>query len=240
MKLFISIFATMLSLASAAAAGNPAMTDSESADTLRTEMRSADKYVMPLNLTARDFITKVYGFVEDETTREGTVKASGRLCGLVPQEDEFGLWLNPECGYAVSYYGMTPDVEAMARFEKERLSNYGFFFLFPYKEGMREDANRRQSEFTGCLLQELHDLGLVVSLNEATDAIFDAVSDYEGNFVDLRLIEEVVSPDGSEYPDKMSAKCEASAMTPESKGRFILILNVEPGGFTVSDNLAAN
>lgn len=212
------------------------------ADTTRTEILPVVKLTMPLSLTARDFITKVYGFIDPSCSKSQCIEAASKAASIVPQDDEFGLWLNAGNGYAVSYYGMRPDVEAMAQFDNAKLSNYGFFFLFPYDSGNREQANSKQAEFCGSLLQELRDMGLTLGRPIQTDAIFEAVGDYAGNNVEIRLVEEVVSADGSDgaqYADAMSAKCEASAAGPDASGRFILILNVEPSAFSQADNLAA-
>lgn len=209
------------------------------ADTVTVVSEPIVKLTMPLSLTAHDFITKVYGFIDSGCTKDQVVEASRRVAAIVPEEDEFGLWLSGDNGYSVSYYGMKPEVEAMVQYEKDRVSNYGFFFLFPYGQGEREKANSRQSEFCGALLQELYDIGLSIGQPHVTDAVFEAIGDYMGNYVDIRLLEEVFAPDGVVYNYRLSAQIEA-ASAKDSKGRFIVILNVEPRGFTEADDMAAN
>ncbi len=89
------------------------------------------------------------------------------------------------------------------------------------------------------MLQELYDIGLSIGQPHVTDAVFEAIGDYMGNYVDIRLLEEVFAPDGVVYNDRLSAQIEA-ASAKDSKGRFIVILNVEPRGFTEADDMAAN
>lgn len=179
---------------------------------------------MPLDLTAGDFVTKVYGVIDPAASRGDVVRQAEHRLAMTPAADEFGLWLEKEDGYAVRYYGMEPDVTAMARFDNDSVSDFGFFFLFPYEDGRREEANRRQAEFCGSLLQEMHDIGLVLGVNSMSDALFEAMGDYAGRFVEVRLIEE---------------KQDAAGGTPDSDGRFVLILSVEPGAFTAADELRA-
>ena len=62
------------------------------------------------------------------------------------------------------------------------------------------------------------DIGLPMDLNTATDDLFEAVGDYNGSFVDVRLLDE--KNEGGD-------------------GRFILILSVEPGAFTAADDIVA-
>ncbi len=219
--------------ASASASGSESLLS----DTVRTETAPAVRLSMPLALTARDFITKIYGFIDPRCTQAQTVEAARRIASVIPEADEFGLWLNADNGYAVSYYGMQPDVEAMAQFDGNQVSNYGFFFLFPYSPGEREKANSRQTEFCSSLLQELHDLGLSIRHDTGSDAIFEAIGDFAGNSVDIRLIEEFIAPDGENTADAMSAAVASASA--DKEGRFIVVLNVEPGAFSAADDLAA-
>lgn len=194
---------------------------------------------MPLELTAHDFITRVYGFADNKGDKAHIVAESKQHAGVEPTADEFGLWMNPENGYSISYYGMCPYVEALATFDDDTLSSYGFFFIFPYSAGERDNANHEQSRFCGSLLQEIYDIGVRMAVTDLTDALFHTIGYTDGNCLDIRLIEEVASPDGSEYSDKMSASCEMAAVTPDSHGRFVVILNVEPDAETEADELVA-
>lgn len=209
-----------------------------SADNTGTIQRES-QLQMPLELTAHDFITKVYGFADNKGDKARIVAESRQHTGAEPVADEFGLWLNPENGYSISYYGMCPYVEALATFDEDTLSSYGFFFIFPYSAGERDNANHEQSRFCGSLLQEIYDIGIQMAVTDLTDALFHTIGYTDGNCLDIRLVEEVASPDGSEYSDKMSACCEMAAVTSDSHGRFVVILNVEPDAGTEADELVA-
>lgn len=164
---------------------------------------------LPLELKAKDFITKVYGILDSDMNKDEIVSATQTVVSLVPEEDEYGLWLESGNGYSISYYGMTPEVSARAAFDEgNNVSDYGFFFLFPYSDGGREEANSRQAKFSGALLQEFLDMGLAMEVDTLSDAIYEVSGDYENDLVDVRLIEEHETDDNS--------------------GRFILILTVNP------------
>ena len=57
-----------------------------------------------------------------------------------------------------------------------------------------------------------------MGVDTSADALFEACGDYNGNFVNVRLLDE-----------KMG----------NSEGRYVLYLSVEPRAFTPADNLAA-
>ncbi len=170
----------------------------------------------PVELTAHDLMTKVYGVV-DSSLSEDECRRSVRSClALEPQEDQSALWLDSADGYGVNYRGMQPEVSAMARYENGELSDYCFFFLFPMDEkDTRFGERSEQCEFCGSLLQEMHDMGMTAGADRLTDDLFNVIGEYEGNLVDVRLIGDA----GSD--------------------RYILIVGVEPGAFTEADNLAA-
>lgn len=241
MKTLLAIFAVTASSLFSTIEVSASDSEMTASDTVTVASRPIVKLTMPLSLTARDFITKVYGFIDPGSTRPQCIAAASRVAAITPQEDEYGLWLNDSGGYSVSYYGMRPQVEAMARFtdNESKVSEYAFFFLFPYTRGTRHSANERQAEFCGSLLQELHDMGLEIGQPQVTDAIFEAVGDYAGNMVDLRLIEEFIAPDGENRADAMTATVEKASI-PDVEGRFILVLHVQPGAFTEADSLAAS
>lgn len=178
---------------------------------------------MPLHLTARDFVTKVYGVLSPTLTSDETGKEATRRLAMTPSADNLGLWLEKQDGYSVNYYGMQPDVTAMALFSEDAVSDFGFFFLFPYSAGERKEAVERQVAFCGSLLQELQDIGAVMGNNLTTDAIFEAGGDYEGNFVLVRLIEEDAAGNQIDSPQQVLAEADSP-----SEGRFVLFLNVTP------------
>lgn len=162
-----------------------------------------------VGLTAEDFITKVYGVVDSGLGKEATRRAVCDALNIAPTEDEFGLWLERKDGYNIDYYGMRPEVSAMAAFDNDSVSNFGYFILFPYERGCRDEANVKQCSFCGSLLQEMRDIGLGLGSVPSEDALFEVVGSYDANVVDVRLVEEMP--------------------TANEGGRFILVLTVEPG-----------
>ena len=175
----------------------------------------------PVSLTAGDMVTKVYGVIDPESGKEECVARTRNLLSLHPQEDEGVLWLETADGFVVDYYGMQPGVSAMARYDTPDagVTDYGFFFLFPYTTDTRRQSIDMQSEFCGLLLQEMADCGLVMDLNTVTDDLFEAVGEHRGSLVDVRLLDDKQTPDS---------------------GRYILILSIEPGAFTPSDDILAD
>ena len=173
--------------------------------------------ILPVRLTAEDMVAKVYGVVDPESSKEECVARVRRALRLTPEEDEGVLWLERDGGYGINYYGLVPDVSAMARFENgdQSVSDFGYFFIFPYSEGAKSRSIREQTDFCSSLLQEMYDIGLPMDLNTATDDLFEAVGDYKGSLVDVRLLD-----------DKHQ----------DGNGRYILILSIEPKAFTPADN----
>ncbi len=103
------------------------------------------------------------------------------------------MWLDSSEGYCLSYYGMiVPQVSAIASIERDSVANFGFFFLFPFTTSNREDMNRRQAEFCGCLLQEMKDIGMTLAVISGSDSLFELAGDYMGNYVTVRLTDERV------------------------------------------------
>lgn len=196
---------------------NASETESEATDSITgTSMIASGR--MPVEMTAHDLVTKVYGVIDANVSRESLSEESSRMLNLMPEEDEFGLWLEHDCGYSISYYGQTPDVTAMAEFENDCVKDFAFFFLFPYSGDDKECVNKRQAEFCGCLLQEMQDMGIDLGLNVSAEALFELAGMYAGNFVEVRLIDELQ---------------DAGA------GRYVLYLKVEPDAVTSADCVAA-
>lgn len=170
---------------------------------------------VPVSLTAGDMVSKVYGVVDPNVCKDECVHQARTLLGVSPQEDVDALWLESADGFVVDYYGMRPQVSAMARYdngsERKGVADYGYFFLFPYTSDTKASSISSQSEFCGSLLQEMYDSGLALDLNTATDDLFEAVGEHNGSLVDVRLLD-----------DKQQI----------GDGRFILILSVEPYAFT--------
>ncbi len=242
MKTPITILAIMISsllcCPATVSAGSP---DAVSSDTTTVVTRSIVRLKMPVSLTVRDMISKVYGFIDPQVSRQQCLEALRVVADMTPQEDDYGMWLNEETGYGVSYYGMRPEVEARVQFEGKEgsASEYGFFFLFPYARGDRQNANDRQAEFCGYMLQELNDMGLEIGQTRVTDALFEVVGDYAGNIFNIRLVEEFTGPDGENRADAMTSIVEAASI-PDVEGRFVVVLQVEPDAFTPADSLASS
>lgn len=177
----------------------------------------------PVNLTATDMVTKVYGVISPDASRNECKRLASTLLCLTPEEDGDGLWLESANGYVVNYYGMEPEVSALATYRRdhpdEGASDYGFFFIFPYSASDRDMSVRSQADFCGALLQEMSDSGLDLSVNAATDDLFDVVGDYQGGLVNVRLLDDPgIAGDG----------------------RFILILSVQPDAFSPADDFVAD
>ena len=162
-----------------------------------------------LRVNAMDMLSKVYGTVSTAIGRQECVRSAQRDLALTPHFEEGALWLDSADGYALAYNGMSPEVSAMARYsDNDELSEYCYFFLFPFMDSGREHANKAQALFTGCLLQEMYDLGLDLGVNVESDDIMEVVGDMAGGSLEVRLMEDPTGPEG---------------------GRYILMLIVEPG-----------
>ncbi len=197
-------------------------TDSGAVSAKDAAAGSGDMILLPVPVTAEDMMTKLYGVVDTGVSKDECVRQSRSKLRLTPEEDNGVLWLESDGGYGVNYYGMFPAVSAMVRYgddgSADRVSDFGYFFLFPYTSAGKQEAIRDQADFCGSLLQEMADMGLAMDLNTATDDLFEAVGDYNGNFVDIRLLDEKGASDA---------------------GRYILILSIEPGAFTAADDFVA-
>lgn len=191
---------------------------------------------MPIKLTGIDLVSKVFGVLNptEVTDEKDCIEASEKIMNLVPSKDEYGLWLEKEDGFSLAYYGSRPEASAMAGFDEGKLARYGFFFYFPYSIGERESANFKQASFSGALLQELNDIGLIMEAAADTPALFDVAAEYGDDLVELRLIEEVADPDASFILDSGSLS-EAAEIQNKPAGRFLLVLTVEPGATTKAD-----
>lgn len=185
----------------------------------------------PVIVTAADLVTKVYGAialptVSDENAQDLSQKdrllKAGKALRLRPEEDETGIWLDSSSGYRVSYSGMTPEVSAVAQFDDNNLSSFGYFFIFPYVAGQRDEANSNQCAFCGSLLQEMYDMGSILGVpadeDGADDPLFSALGSYEGNHINVSLREQ---------------------RKPDASGRFLLVLEVTPDVYNLYDSVMA-
>ncbi len=183
----------------------------------------------PVIVTAADLVTKIYGAIDipsatsdkNVSQKEQILKA-GRAMRLNPEEDETGVWLESAAGYRVSYDGMTPDVSAVAEFDDDHLSSFGYFFFFPYAAGQRDKANLSQCAFCGSLLQEMYDMGSIVGVPADEDGIedplFTALGSYDGNHINVSLREQ---------------------RKPDASGRFLLVVEVTPDVYNLYDSVMA-
>ncbi|MDE7401929.1 MAG: hypothetical protein K2M87_00775 [Muribaculaceae bacterium] len=197
------------------------LSEAASAKDAATKITHLNAAPVPVVVNAADIIGKVYGVI-DPALSKGECKANARrLIGLNPTEEADVLWLDSDLGFRLNYSGMLPELSAMARYSGAGATDYGYFFLFPYNKGGKDECGNSQAQFCGALLQEMHDMGLPMNLNTASEDLFEAIGDYNGSMVDVRLLDE------------------PSAET-EGAGRYILILSVEPNAFTAADLTAAN
>ena len=213
----LSILMALAIMPSAASASNPVVAEDAASLAAETGI-SAAVATLPIQVTALDFVTKAYGFVDTDLSSDNAVKAASDRLNFAPSADNSGLWLDSADGYTISYYGMTPEVSAMAQFGDNGASEYCYFFLFPYEAGNREYANIDQSMFSGSLLQETSDIGLLVGVPDTTDAIMEAFGSYADHHINVRLTEET---------------------NPDESGRFILMLNIIPDAYSQADYMLA-
>lgn len=214
---FAALAASPLSMTAAPAAGQSQETATAIPAAISAGL-SASPTVLPLELTAIDLVTKVYGVLDTGLSEKDAVKEAGRRFNLTPSADSEGLWLDTADGYVVSYYGMTPLLSAVAHFDENGATDYSYFFQFPYASGSRHTADTAQCAFCGYLLQEMNDIGLMVGVPDTTDSIFEAFGSCDDKYINVRLLEEENIDDS---------------------GRFILMLSIVPGAYTSSDEIMA-
>lgn len=169
-----------------------------------------------LQLSGRDLITKAYGMIPAVNDRKGTMELSESVINMTPVAEDNNLWLDSTEGYAIDYYGMTPEVSALVRLENDSINDYGFFFLFPYSKIDKKSATENQVDFSKTMLQEFEDLGLDLGANPYTADLFEVSGDYTDNYVDVRLIDD------------------------QEGERYILMLSVEPNAVSEADRLIAD
>ena len=169
-----------------------------------------------MQFSGRDLITKAYGMIPAVNSRQSTIELSEEMMNVTPTVEDNNLWLDSTDGYAINYNGMTPDVSALVRLENDSISDYGFFFLFPYSEVDKKYATADQVDFSKTMLQEFEDMGLDLGANPYTSDLFEVTGDYTDNFVAMRLIDD------------------------KEGERYILMLSVEPNAMSEIDNLVVD
>lgn len=192
------------------------------ADVLLTKIASG---ASPVIVTAADLVTKVYGALDVNGSKAETIKHAGKHLHMLPEEEENNLWLDSDKGYCVCYSGMTPQVSAVAQFDEEgeNINSFGYFFMFPYSAGCREEANRNQCAFCSSLLQEMYDMGSIVGIpvdeeDAVSEDLFSALGSYEGHHINVALREQT---------------------QPDASGRFLLVLEITPNVYNLYDAVVA-
>lgn len=180
----------------------------------------------PVDVNASDLIGKVYCVADPSTGKMECRQAADTRFNATPVEEDGAEWLSE--GFHISYSGMTPEAEAMARYNDGEVAGYGYVFYFPYEATRREEANSCQCAFCSALLQELTDMGVSLGANPMTDALFDVAGVFQGGDVQLTLRENIES-------ETESADLQAGAIPADRQGEFVLLISVVPAnslGFT--------
>ncbi|MDE7441257.1 MAG: hypothetical protein K2M69_03720 [Muribaculaceae bacterium] len=224
LKTAVISFALLGGASFATAAGSPSLSEMTSAEIISLlpeasssiAAQSSSDSKDAIRVSGHDLITKAYGMIPAVNSREATIDLSEAVMNLTPSEEEENLWLDTSDGYSISYNGMTPDVSALVRLQNDSISDYGFFFLFPYSKEDKQCATAEQVDFSKTMLQEFQDLGLDLGANPYTQDLFEVNGDYTDNFIALRLIDD-------------------------SEGeRYILMLSVEPNAMSEADRIAVD
>ena len=175
----------------------------------------------PVVVDASDLIYKVYGVADPASGREECRQAARQSFNDVPVADEGAEWMTTDEGFRISYEGMQPEAEAMARYDHGTVVGYGYIFYFPYTPMAREKANGEQCSFCAALLQELTDMGVVLGADPMTVALFDVEGAINGGDVQLTLNETVEN-------ETLDADLPAGAIPADRSGSFTLVISVVP------------
>lgn len=181
----------------------------------------------PVEVNASDIIGKIYCVADPDSGREECRRLSTERYGAEPGNEDGAEWISSDNGFAISYYGMQPEVDAMARYEGNEVAGFGYVFYFPYNSHCREAANHDQCEFCSTLLQELNDMAVTLDVNEAADALFEVFGEYAGSDISLTLREEIESE--TMAPDQL-----AGAIPSDRCGQFVLLISVVPGHYELT------
>ncbi|MDE6718132.1 MAG: hypothetical protein K2J70_08070 [Muribaculaceae bacterium] len=170
---------------------------------------NSGKEAEAIQVSGHDLLTKAYGTIEAVNSSAGTIDLSETVMNMTPVREENCLWLDSADGYNIEYNGMTPDVSALVRLENDSISDYGFFFLFPYSESLD------QRDFSLSLLEDFEKMGIDLGANAYTSDLFEVSGDYIDNYMAMRLIDD------------------------SEGERLILLLSVEPNAITAADRQGA-
>ncbi len=175
----------------------------------------------PVAVNASDLIGKVYGVADPSKSESQCRQEAESRFDTTPEAEAGAEWLSSDNGFILVYEGLSPEVEAMVRYDRGEVAAYGYLFYFPYASAQRSAANHEQCEFCAALLQELSDMGVALGSDLSTDALFDVTGAYKGGDVQLTLREEVES-------ETVTADLPAGAIPADREGQFILMINVVP------------
>lgn len=218
-------FALLIGASSVSASSGPSLSEMTAAEIISilpettagsSQAINQDSKGEAMQVSGHDLITKAYGMIPAVNSRWATIELSEEVMNVTPTAEDNNLWVDSADGYAINYNGMTPDVSALVRLENDSISDYGFFFLFPYSDIDKKYATADQADFSKTMLQEFEDMGLDLGANPYTDDLFEVTGDYTDNFVAMRLIDD---PEGE---------------------RYILMLSVEPNAMSEVDNLVVD
>lgn len=181
----------------------------EAGSVLMAESSHAKESLPSHNLTTSDLLLKAYGLFDTTLNKNEIKKAVKKQLHISAIEDEYGLWLESANGYYITFHGIQPEVSSRVGFDSNNeLTEYGYFFIFPYETDRRDDANAEQASFTSMMLQDMLEMDITMGVDELSDAIFEVAAEYQENIINVRLVEE--------------------HDTENDSGRFILILNICP------------
>ena len=164
-----------------------------------------------IQVSGHDLLTKAYGTVSAVNSSKGTIRMATEEMNLTPSRENDYLWVDSAEGYNLEYKGMSPDVSALVRLENDSISDYGFFFLFPY-----DNSSEDQAKFSLTMLEDFEKMGIDLGANAYTSDMFEVSGDYSDNYMAMRLIND---PEGE---------------------RYILFLSVEPNAISEADRVAVD
>ncbi|MDE7413154.1 MAG: hypothetical protein K2N05_05110 [Muribaculaceae bacterium] len=212
---------SLLGAASLTAGNSPSLSEMTSAEIISMIPESvsvissnADSNSNAIVVSGEDLLTKAYGALPAVNSFEETMNLAEDVLNMTPTREDGYLWLDSADGYNINYKGMTPDVSALVRLENDSISDYGFFFLFPYSEISKGDLDSK-TRFSSMMLEDFENIGVDMGANSYTSDLFEVNGDYSDNFMAMRLIDD------------------------KEGERYILLLSVEPNAITPADKVLA-
>lgn len=181
----------------------------------------------PVTVKGTDLIEKVYGVINPNSSEAECREGVRGYFTLTPTEEDGSEWLSSDNGFYLTYQGITPEADAMARYEKGEIAGYGYIFYFPYEAEGRRSANDCQCEFCSALLQELADNGMTLGADQNTDALFHVRGESALSDFDVVLREEIEH-------ETVTTELAAGEIPADRKGCFVLMISVEPSNVTLT------